>query len=214
MHRYSLWIYQYAGLIWVLWAVDAKMRLMCKDFYRGNTCVKKMRKSQEGMESHKTTMQHWPWVKETRKEVWMEMCKIAMPFKEVSARPLGSPWAKARFHVWKEFRVSQVCPAVLSCWLGATYGKRDLHANVMMDFRACSWTSGSITLPVVGSLHHEFPWPQQLLNGVFIIAVWSSVELEGNLKVIVQPSCFAHDLGSCGWMPFSMGHYGRWIWFS
>lgn len=170
--------------------------------------------SQEGMESHQTTAQAWPWVKETRKKIWMEMCKIAMPFEEVSTRLLGNPWAEDRPHVWKESHVPQVCPAVLSHCLGATYGKHDLDVNMMMDFRACSWMVRSITLPVVGRFHHEFPWPSSLFNGVFIIAVWSSVEIKGTLKVIVQPSCFAQDLGSWSWMTFSMGHLGKWSWFS
>jgi len=114
----------------------------------------------------------------------------------------------------KGVHVSKVCPAVLSHRLGATYGKHDLDANMMIDFRAYSWMVRSITLPVVGSFHHGFPWPSLLLNGVFIIAVWSSVEIKGTFKVIVQPSCFAQDLGTWSWMTFSMGHLGKWSWFS
>lgn len=54
---------------------------------------------------------------------------------------------------------SQVCLAMLSHGLGEACGKCDPHAKVMVDFRACSWTSQSITLPLVASLHDKFSWP-------------------------------------------------------
>lgn len=38
-------------------------------------------------------------------------------------------------------------------------GNVTLDAKVMVDFRACSWTSQSITLPLVASLHDKFSWP-------------------------------------------------------
>ena len=116
-------------------------------------------------------------------------------------KTVGESLSRRQAPCLKGIHVSQVCPAVLSHRLGATYGKHDLDANMMIDFRACSWTVRSITLPVVGSFHHGFTWPSLLLNGVFIIAVWSSVEIKGTLKVIVQPLVLPRTwVHGAGWL--------------
>lgn len=81
-----------------------------------------------------------------------------------------------------------MCPAVLGRWLGAACGKCDLDANVMLDFGACN--TDQLLLPVFGSVHDKFSWSLQLLIGIFIIAVLSSVELRGTLKIIVSAFSF------------------------